>query len=114
MIKSIITNSCPACLKGKIFFPLFSSPFKMHSSCSNCSFKYEKEPGFFWGSMYVSYAISSFLFLSYSFSAVFLFDFSITKTFFTLLFIMLFFVPLIFRFSRILWINLFYNEKKNK
>jgi len=31
---------------------------KMHESCPVCGQKYEIEPGFFWGSMYVSYFIT--------------------------------------------------------
>lgn len=39
--------------------PTFSLGFiKMHENCPVCGQKYEIEPGFFWGSMYVSYFIT--------------------------------------------------------
>ena len=30
----------------------------MHEDCSNCGLHYEREPGFFQGAMYVSYALT--------------------------------------------------------
>lgn len=61
-IRKIITNQCPNCDKGHIYsnkniYFNFSTN-KMHKECSNCGFKFEKEPGFFFGAMYVSYALS--------------------------------------------------------
>ena len=29
----------------------------MHKRCGHCTYKFEKEPGFFFGAMYVSYAL---------------------------------------------------------
>ncbi len=29
-----------------------------HAHCPSCGLRYEVEPGFFWGAMYISYAIS--------------------------------------------------------
>ncbi|WP_420322229.1 DUF983 domain-containing protein [Flagellimonas sp.] len=62
MIKNILTNKCPKCSKGKIFkesniYFNFNRP-KMHENCPNCGFKYQKEPGFFFGAMYVSYGLT--------------------------------------------------------
>lgn len=31
---------------------------KMHEACSTCGFRFEVEPGFFWGAMYISYAFT--------------------------------------------------------
>ena len=31
---------------------------RMHKTCSNCGIRYEKDPSFFTGAMYVSYAFS--------------------------------------------------------
>ena len=36
---------------------------KMHETCSICNLRFEIEPGFFWGAMYVSYAITTGLML---------------------------------------------------
>jgi len=53
---------CPKCRQGKVFkFPLkkiakFSAT---NEFCPQCGLRFEAEPGFFWGSMYVSYAFST-------------------------------------------------------
>lgn len=60
-VKNIFTNRCPNCSKGKIFADksfYFSVGFpKMNKTCENCGFKFEKEPGFFFGAMFVNYAL---------------------------------------------------------
>src|SRR5690625_7536212 len=59
---SILQCKCPSCLKGKMFrYPgnplLFKIP-KMSEYCAQCKHKFEIEPGFFFGAMYVSYAFA--------------------------------------------------------
>ena len=60
---SIFFNRCPRCHKGKFWFSnnpfknIFLSSKKEIKSCSNCSLVYEMELGFWYGAMYVSYAI---------------------------------------------------------
>jgi uncharacterized protein (DUF983 family) len=58
----IFNNDCPNCHKGKVFADksfFFSIGFpKMNTHCSHCNFKFEKEPGYFFGSMFVSYGIA--------------------------------------------------------
>lgn len=34
----------------------------MHSHCPHCGLQYEREPGFFWGAMYITYAFTVGLF----------------------------------------------------
>jgi hypothetical protein len=36
---------------------------RMHADCPACGLHFEPEPGFFWGSMYITYAFSMALFL---------------------------------------------------
>ncbi|UNY98900.1 DUF983 domain-containing protein [Zhouia spongiae] len=53
---------CPKCEKGKVFRSngnslLFRMP-KMFHSCQECGYVFEREPGFFFGAMYVSYALA--------------------------------------------------------
>ncbi|MES2748641.1 MAG: DUF983 domain-containing protein [Bacteroidota bacterium] len=65
MMKSlyqILNNKCPNCHKGDVFADksfFFSLGFpKMHTHCSECHTKFEKEPGYFFGAMFVNYAIT--------------------------------------------------------
>lgn len=61
IIKHILNNDCPNCYKGKVFRDksfFFSVGFpKMNEYCSHCNNKFEKEPGYFFGSMFVSYGL---------------------------------------------------------
>ena len=65
---------CPHCHTGDIFVHrTFSLRFmKMHERCPACGFKFEIEPGFFWGSMYISYFISIFIALIVGFFTYFI------------------------------------------
>ena len=60
---SIFFNKCPRCNKGKFwksnnpYYNLFFNGGKNHSNCFNCYLKFEIEPGFFYGAMYVSYGL---------------------------------------------------------
>jgi uncharacterized protein (DUF983 family) len=46
---------CPLCGRGKLFRGLF----RMHETCSNCGIKYEREAGFFLGSIYINYGLTA-------------------------------------------------------
>ena len=58
---SILTGSCPKCHEESMY--LNENPYnlmeiyKMHENCSHCKTKYKIEPSFFYGAMYVSYAV---------------------------------------------------------
>lgn len=56
--KSAVDGKCPRCRKGDMFnAPLISiKSRKMRSHCPHCGLKFEKEPGYFYVAMYVSYA----------------------------------------------------------
>lgn len=58
---AILKCKCPQCQSGKLFnFPFYNLNkfMEMDSHCKVCNLKYEVEPGFFWGAMYVSYALT--------------------------------------------------------
>lgn len=57
---SALTGLCPQCRSKSMFVHgTYHAKFlKMNKTCSNCGLQYEREPGFFYGAMYVSYALS--------------------------------------------------------
>lgn len=59
-LKSAIDGKCPRCRTGNMFAaPLLSFKSKrMLERCPACELKFEKEPGYFYVAMYVSYALS--------------------------------------------------------
>ena len=50
---------CPVCGTGR----LFCGPFRMHRDCPACGVSFEREPGFFLGSIYFNYGITALLVL---------------------------------------------------
>lgn len=56
---SILHNKCPRCHEGDFFVTnsAFSRHFDdMHDRCPHCGLNFNPEPGFYWASMFVSYA----------------------------------------------------------
>lgn len=110
-IYSIVLVKCPRCHQGPLF--VNSNPYKMknwdvmHEDCPVCGLHYELEPGFFQGAMYVSYALgvalSVAIFLIYwlfiGFNPL---GYMIANTA-----ALVGFAPLLFRWARSLYLNLF-------
>ncbi len=111
---ALLSNKCPRCNKGKVFensiFNLFKIG-KMKDNCSHCNLTYEKEPGFFFGAMYVSYALnvaeSVIVFIISRFIANLDWFSSLGLTAFMLL--VLFGVN--FKLSRMIWLYMFLSKK---
>ena len=110
----ILNNECPHCHKGKVFnekniFLNIGFP-KMNQYCSHCNYKFEKEPGYFFGAMYVNYGLTV---------AQGIATYLIAQQFFTELFdlriiaiiglIIIALAPFNIRLSRLLWIYMFKN-----
>jgi uncharacterized protein (DUF983 family) len=57
-IGDIFCQRCPRCRKGSIFrYSIFRGFPRMHERCPTCDLKFEREPGYFLGAMYISYGI---------------------------------------------------------
>lgn len=59
---SILKAKCPQCQSGKMFIhPVYklNGFMAMNDTCPICNLTFEIEPGYFWGAMYVSYAITT-------------------------------------------------------
>jgi uncharacterized protein (DUF983 family) len=48
---------CPLCGRGK----LFRNWLVMHPNCPHCGVKFEREPGFFLGSIYINYGLTTLI-----------------------------------------------------
>ncbi|MDP3558455.1 MAG: DUF983 domain-containing protein [Bacteroidota bacterium] len=108
-------NKCSRCHQGDVFvsknpYNLFRM-FEVHKTCSHCNLKYEKEPSFFYGAMYVSYAISSGWFMIwYALESTLLNWETLNFALFVTGFIIVV-SPLTLRWSRLIWLNFFYKYK---
>jgi uncharacterized protein (DUF983 family) len=58
-VRDMLLHRCPRCRVGKIFHhSIFLGLPKMNESCPVCHLLYEREPGYFLGAMYISYALA--------------------------------------------------------
>ena len=120
-IYSIFNNKCPRCHDGDFFKYKVSFNLKkltkLYENCPNCNLKYMMEPSFFFGAMYVNYAIAVALFVAIFIIAKVFFGMSILASFISIVIVSLLLTPVTLRLSRIIWINIFvhYDKKyKNK
>lgn len=107
---SVVFNKCPQCHKGKVLkFPPYQlgKLLETEELCSHCNLKFEKEPGFFYGAMYVSYALTSGIFIVAYLLQSTLLELPITTFAIFMVSLLLVTFPLIARWSRILWLNFF-------
>lgn len=111
---SVTHNKCPRCQEGDFFVKAagfrFKDNLKMHQSCSNCGLKYMIEPSFFYGAMYVSYAITVAMAVTV-FVICQLVDLSLVTSLVSILVALILANPFVMRISRLLYINLFISFK---
>ena len=48
---------CPVCGVGR----LFKNLFQMNTACQKCDFKFQRDPGYFLGSVYINYGLTALL-----------------------------------------------------
>ncbi len=110
-INSIINSKCPVCQNDDLYVDKnpykFSSILKMHERCRKCNTKYALEPSFFYGAMYVSYALGVGLGLGLFAISYFLLKLNFFNTFLVISGGIILLLPLIMRLSRNIWLNLF-------
>src|SRR5690606_31904287 len=107
-ITDIFSEKCPKCGVGKVFYKkgnalLFSMP-KMNANCGHCGHKFEREPGYFFGSMYVSYALTTAEMIGVFIIVRFVFGLSYTGIVVTIGILSILMGAYNFRLSRMLWI----------
>jgi hypothetical protein len=111
IISSTVANKCALCHKGKVFESnnpfSFKSGLTMKDSCSECDLKYEREPGFFYGALYVSYALMSGIFIVWFVADLLWIHMDAVTLAITVASSMLVLFPVVFRSSRIIWLNFF-------
>jgi uncharacterized protein (DUF983 family) len=108
----VLHLTCPRCHQGKLFKGGFSYRFSvitaMHEHCPECGLKFEREPGFFYGAMYVSYALTVALWVAIAVAFYVLFGKINPWLFMTFGVLALFaLLPGIYRLSRAIWLVMF-------
>ncbi len=87
---------------------MFRGRFEMNPACPVCGHRFEREPGFFQGAMYVSYGIGlGYLGLLAIVANVFLVPRSgIVPAAAAIIVVHLACIPALFRYSRVIWAHL--------
>ena len=114
---SIFKMKCPQCQEGDFFI---SHPYdlkkagNLHENCSKCGLKYSKEPGFYYGAMYVNYALGVALFVTLwvSFNLFFP-DLSVGWQIGLIIFFTVILTPYMYALSKIIWANFFIKYDKD-
>lgn len=114
---SILTGTCPRCQEESMYIDKnpynLSKVYKMHENCSHCGLHYKIEPSFFYGAMYVSYAVGvAFSVAAFIISYVF-FNSSLKTAFIAIVITLIALMPISMRVSRNIWINFFISYDKN-
>ena len=102
---------CPRCREGKMFkYPLskISKFSEMNENCPVCGLKFEVEPGFWYGAMFVSYANTILLLVVLGVGMFYLLNDPSTLSYILVITVVsLLFVPFNFRISRSVFLHLF-------
>ncbi|MBU2927428.1 DUF983 domain-containing protein [Winogradskyella psychrotolerans] len=113
---SILFGVCPKCHQESMYQNknpyVLSDVIKMNETCSHCKTKYEIEPSFFYGSMYVSYAVGIAFAVAAFIISYNILESSLTIAFVAIIATLIGFFPIIMRLSRNIWINIFMSYDK--
>ena len=92
---------CPRCGEGG----LFTSWFRMATSCQKCGLVFEREPGFFLGSTYINYGLTTVL-MTIGYFTLYFFEVASSETLLWIMVAFCFVFPLwFFRYARSLWLG---------
>jgi uncharacterized protein (DUF983 family) len=113
---SIFKLRCPKCLKGQFFESSVYDLKKLGNvldKCPNCKVNYIPEPGFYFGAMYISYALGVVVFVAIWAGANWFFEeVSVWVQISILTFLIIVLSPLIFALSKIIYANIFIHFDK--
>jgi uncharacterized protein (DUF983 family) len=109
-INSVLKLKCPKCRQGDLFYNKkiyqYKGFFDMPKKCPKCGQDFQIETGFYYGAMYVSYALTIALIVAV-FIALIVFNIFSIELFLLLDFIaLLIALPYLFKVSRSIWIAL--------
>lgn len=122
LVMSVLANKCPRCRRGKLFKQ--DNPYKlkglmeMNEQCPVCGQTTDMEPGFYYGTSYVSYALAVAVSVATFIAWWVIIGFSLDDNRFfwwmgTNAVILIILQPLLMRLSRSIWIYFFirYSER---
>jgi uncharacterized protein (DUF983 family) len=101
---------CPGCGKAKIFhrtkFP-FKKPL-MKDICESCGYRFDREPGFFSGAVWLSYGLAIVEgVIAFFLARQLIYGLSMTNALLIAIALMLVLAMWNYRMARVMWLNLF-------
>ena len=122
LLISVLGNNCPRCRRGKLFKQ--SNPYKlkglmlMNENCPVCGQTTDMEPGFYYGTSYVSYALAVAVSVTTFIAWWILIGFSLDDNrFFWWMginaVILIGLQPILMRLSRTIWLSFFIRYSDN-
>ena len=115
---SILFNKCPRCQKGNFF--AVNNPYalkrfdEMNPQCPCCGERFEREPGYYTGALYVSYAYYTALIVSSFLLFEVLLEWDLNYFLAVLISLIIILTPPVFRLARLTWINFFISYDARK
>ncbi|GLB51580.1 hypothetical protein NBRC110019_06190 [Neptunitalea chrysea] len=110
-LNSIFKGTCPRCQEESMYTSKnpyqLSKTLEMHDQCSHCGQIYKIEPSFFYGAMYVSYAVSIAFSVAAFIISYFFLGSDLLTAFIAIGVVLIAFYPIILRVSRNIWVNIF-------
>lgn len=111
-LKGILMLKCPNCGKASVFYtpkkyPLIGVPI-MHESCTNCGYRFHKEPGHFDGAVIVSYGLAAVEgVIAFLIAQNMIFGLSTSNQLLVALSVVLVCAMWNYRLARVIWLNMY-------
>lgn len=102
LISRALRLKCPRCGQSAMFTGLF----RMVERCAHCGLKYEREPGYFLGSIYINYGVTALLLTVGWIVLRFRYEIESRWLAFGLATFLVVFQVFFFRYARALWLAL--------
>ena len=114
---SIFNNKCPKCHEGNFFIhenPYVNGFIKMNDKCPHCNELFNKEVGFYYGAMYVSYGVNIAIGVALFVIMVLILNTELLTYLISFFILVIMLFPWVMRISRLIYINIFVKYLPNK
>lgn len=116
-LNSILTGSCPRCQEENMYVEknpyLLPKLYKMNDTCGHCGLRYQIEPSFFYGAMYVNYGLTVAVGVAAFIVAKVFLGLDITQSFIAIILSLIILMPVNARLARNIYINMFVSYDKD-
>lgn len=114
---SILTGTCPKCHEESMYVDKnpynVGNLYKMHEHCRHCGLKYQVEPSFFYGAMYVSYGLTVGIGIVIFVVLNFFISLNANKSLLAIIIGIVVLMPVTARLARNIYINIFIHYDKS-